>query len=170
MQIRTTARRGDDGRTTRSANRRWLLGPTLMLVLLIAIGGCGSPATGISTSSAPSVTERASPASIGGFRQSTSADGTQQFTIDAGVVFVDEATYRCIPLSELGVESVDQIKSIETSCECLQPSTVGYHESSNAVDHALRLDFLAQHKRRDPMNQGRLLGATPVWLGCNNHH
>lgn len=111
----------------------------------MATVGCDSRVTGTSTSSAPSAAETVSPASIGAVQQST----TQQYTVDAGVVFVDEATYRCIPLSELDIASADQIESIETSCECIEVYTIVYRKSPTEVAEALRLNVVTEGNWRE---------------------
>lgn len=61
--------------------------------------------------------------------------------IDAGVVFADKANYLCIPLSRLGLTGDDVVLSATSSCECIRPSIVTFHATSNTIGRALRVEF-----------------------------
>ncbi len=81
-------------------------------------------------------------------------------TIEAGVVFGDEAKYHCIPLSRLGVSDSDQLISVKSSCECVNPAIVEFRETTTKVARALRIDFVS-----DPMPSGSV--AAPVNLSVD---
>ncbi len=80
--------------------------------------------------------------------QSGAASGNSELVhtreIDAGIIFAGQASYLCLPLTELGldgVRSASDIATVTTSCECVQASLLSYHHSSSRVEEALRLDF-----------------------------
>lgn len=66
---------------------------------------------------------------------------TASRSLDAGVVFADQANYLCIPLSRLGISTDDEVLEVRSSCECTQPSIVKYHDTTTKAGHALRIDF-----------------------------
>lgn len=106
------------------------------------MAGCESASNG-SAGQQAYADSTSEPTAIGAVQQIASDDGVRRFTVDAGVIFLDEPTYRCIPLSEIGIESADAIQSIETSCECVQARTLQYRESGSETGEALRLDILS---------------------------
>ncbi len=69
-------------------------------------------------------------------------DSTQ--LIDVGLIFADEASYLCVPLSRFGIASSHEVLSVQSSCACLRPSIVHYHESTNNISRALRIDFVQE--------------------------
>ena len=73
--------------------------------------------------------------------------------IDLGVVFADEASYVCFPLSRFGIESAQQIVDVQSSCNCAVPSIVIFEslkvrqmrcESTSSASQARE----AVHRRR----------------------
>jgi hypothetical protein len=60
--------------------------------------------------------------------------------LDAGIIFVDETSYLCVPFSRLGIVNSDAVVSLKSSCECVRPSIVQFAESSDTIGRALRLD------------------------------
>ena len=80
-------------------------------------------------------------------RGNTSAKSMQsnlpaRFVIDAGIVFSQEASYFCIPLSRVGVVESSEVLSVTSTCECCIPSVVQYVEVDGATGRALRIDFI----------------------------
>ena len=69
---------------------------------------------------------------------------THQCVIDAGVVFADEASYLCVPLSRLGIADSNEVLSVFTSCECTRASIVHIDVSSTKTVQLLRIDFLPE--------------------------
>ncbi len=68
-------------------------------------------------------------------------ESTAPRSIDAGVVFADQANYLCVPLSRLGISTGDEVLAVKSSCECTRPSIVEYQETTTKSDRALRIDF-----------------------------
>ena len=68
-------------------------------------------------------------------------ESTASRSIDAGVVFADQANYLCIPLSRLGISTGDEVLEVRSSCDCTQPSIVAYHVTTTKSERALRIDF-----------------------------
>ncbi|HAC92291.1 MAG TPA: hypothetical protein DCF63_16930 [Planctomycetaceae bacterium] len=65
-------------------------------------------------------------------------------SLDAGVVFADELSYLCVPLSRIGGLATADILSMESSCDCVRPSLVRYLDSTGEEVGGLRLDFLRE--------------------------
>lgn len=63
--------------------------------------------------------------------------------VDAGVVFIDESSYICLPLEKLGLRPTDNISSVSTSCNCATPSVTEFRSGLDRYSKALRLDFKA---------------------------
>ena len=61
--------------------------------------------------------------------------------INAGIVFLDESSYLCMPTSHFGIEESDDILSVQTSCDCTVASIVLYKESKTKISRSLRIDF-----------------------------
>lgn len=64
-----------------------------------------------------------------------------QCVIDAGIVFANEESYLCVPLSRVGIMDSDEVVSVQTSCDCTQASIVQFYKSSAETTRALRIDF-----------------------------
>ena len=79
-------------------------------------------------------------------RRKTGTDqiGTSRSEIDAGVVFADEASYLCVPLSRFGISSSTEVQSVRTSCDCTPPPIVQFCDSTGKMERALRLDFAVE--------------------------
>ncbi len=75
-----------------------------------------------------------------------SDSGKSSIVFDAGILFENEASYVCIPLEKLSIDSAQEIVSIESSCECVRPSVVRYHDRPSQEGVALRLDFIKDSK------------------------
>ncbi len=65
----------------------------------------------------------------------------KEVEIDAGVIFKDRASYRCILLSELGLAAYDQLQVTRTSCDCLDASIKAIALSQQEMGYALLLEF-----------------------------
>ncbi len=76
-------------------------------------------------------------------RAATVANGgtTSSPSIDAGIMFADQANYLCVPLSRLGISSADEVLAVNSSCECTRPSIIEYQETRAQSARALRVDF-----------------------------
>ena len=105
----------------------------LVAALCIGLGGC-DPITPGSTSSVD-------PAAVARHEEN---QGVGSRRIDAGIIFADRASYRCLPLAQLSIRSAGQIHSLETSCECVEARTVAYRGSDGRIADALRLDFVPE--------------------------
>ena len=104
-----------------------------MVGLILAAGGCGSPLglfADATHDSAGSLTDS---------RKLSTA-------FDAGVVFVNEASYLCIPLQKLGIDPSQEILSVKSSCDCVRPSVVRFLQRRSQKGFALRLDFVEETK------------------------
>ncbi len=97
--------------------------------LVLVLGGCDAPVGTALIQSQP--------------LQQTQTVSSDRYVIDAGIVFADQESYRCYPLSQFGVESAALVASVTSSCECLRPRLVGYHQNETQVADALRIDFVA---------------------------
>ncbi|MCY3010105.1 MAG: hypothetical protein NTY42_09715 [Planctomycetota bacterium] len=62
-------------------------------------------------------------------------------TIDAGVLFLDESAYLCVPFQQLGIDDSSRIESLISSCDCVRPSWVQYLSTAGKRKSAVRLDF-----------------------------
>ena len=75
---------------------------------------------------------------------STSSGRADTREINAGIIFAGQASYLCLPLTELGLDGVhaaSDVAALSTSCACVHASLVAYHRSSTQSEDALRLDF-----------------------------
>jgi len=99
-------------------------------LLATSLVGCG-PITNASGNSATEFVAGESNTSVG-------------CIIDAGIVFADEASYLCVPLSRLGIADADEVLSVDTSCDCSRPSIVHFDESPSKTARALRIDFIPE--------------------------
>jgi hypothetical protein len=66
--------------------------------------------------------------------------------MDAGIVFAAQVSYRCLTLAEFGIRSAAQVRSLATSCECVEACTVACRKSAPEVGDALRLDFVPENR------------------------
>lgn len=105
-------------------------------LLAASLMGCGA----ITDASGNSVAE---------FATSDFSNSPDQSMIDAGIVFADEASYLCVPLSRLGISDSDEVLSVQTSCECTRPSVVQFDESPSKTARALRIDFRPEPSTSD---------------------
>jgi hypothetical protein len=108
-------------RSGASISPMWTVTTIVILGCLVSLVGCNSRA--------PS--REANRASIG-----------QLNAIDAGVIFVDENNYLCVPFSRIGIDESTRVTSVSSSCECTRPSIVVYQESASKVARGLRVDFV----------------------------
>lgn len=81
----------------------------------------------------------------------TSSDG--KVTIDAGVIFASEASYICVPLSQIGVEDAGHIQRIESSCDCVRPIVTQFVDQNGRIVSALRLDFAPEGRNSPSVDQ-----------------
>ncbi len=61
--------------------------------------------------------------------------------VEAGIIFANEDNYLCVPLSRFGIADSEEVLSVETSCECTQPSIITYKESPQQELRGLRIDI-----------------------------
>ena len=87
---------------------------------MLALAGCDTPAAATSSSPTGAITTGRS------------------VTIEAGVVLAN----RCLPLQQVGLLPDDQIVSLSSSCECIQPRLVEYHTGSNSRGRAVFLEYV----------------------------
>jgi hypothetical protein len=66
-------------------------------------------------------------------------------TIQAGLLFIEESSYLCVPLKDLNIDSDMPLVRVRSSCDCVQPSVVRFRVSQNEYEAALRLNFFAEH-------------------------
>ena len=100
----------------------------------VLIAGCGPADPSASNATA----------SLSQDRSLNDANSIRQHRVDAGIVFLGQASYRCQPLADLGIESAEEIHAIKSSCECIEAQAVTYQKSASQVADALRLDFIAE--------------------------
>jgi hypothetical protein len=60
--------------------------------------------------------------------------------VDLGIIFDDEEVYACFPLARFNLDSNDSIESVNTSCDCVSLSLLGYLDSKSDTKRALRID------------------------------
>lgn len=125
--------------------------------LIVVSEGCNSPA-------ALSVDASVSTAS----QFSQSRRTAKKF--DAGVVFANEASYLCIPLEKLGIDSAQEILSIKSSCECVRPSAVRYVRQISQDGVALRLDFVKDSQTQDNSDPVSLAVSIKLQLASGIEH
>lgn len=71
--------------------------------------------------------------------------------VSAGVIFAEGASYFCLPLDSLGIDSSKEIKSMKSSCECAQPRLVLFKRRGEVI-HGLKIDFLpSADEQADPV-------------------
>ncbi len=100
--------------------------------MLVALEvGCG-PLADASSQSLYSLSESEKPSAL------------SPVVIDAGIIFANEANYLCIPLSRFGVADSEEVLSVETSCDCTQPSIVSVNEAAERKSKGLRFDFVSE--------------------------
>ncbi len=73
--------------------------------------------------------------------ESDTSASNATIVIDGGIVFADEASYMCVPLSRMGIGELDEVLSVKSSCECADPTIVRFEEASRNVARALHLKF-----------------------------
>lgn len=83
----------------------------------------------------------ASSNSVSDFATSDFLNAPSQCVIDAGILFADEASYVCVPLSRLGIADSDELLSVQSSCECVRPSLVYFDKFLGNTARAMRIDF-----------------------------
>ena len=58
------------------------------------------------------------------FRDSVTGNSSKPFVIDLGIVLQNRVGYFCISMDKVGVSPDDEIASISSTCDCLQPSVI----------------------------------------------
>jgi hypothetical protein len=81
-------------------------------------------------------------------------------TFDAGMFFIDEPSYLCIPFERLGISEDRVVVSVTSSCDCIKPSVVKYRNGEQGSKSAIRLSLIAID---DAVNKH----SRPVSLGVN---
>lgn len=112
-----------------TANSQQLVCYGLCCLVMIALAGCNPPLTDTSSALAVSTTT------------------IRLTTIEAGIVLADRPGYLCLPIPQVGLLPDDQIVSLSSSCECIQPRLVAYHNSSHVTDRAVLLEFVDEAAR-----------------------
>ena len=136
-----------------SSTAQQLVYDGLWCLTMLALAGCDTPAAATSSSPAGATTT------------------DRSAIIDAGVVLANRAGYLCLPLQQVGLLPDDEIISLSSSCECIEPRVVEYRNSSNAVDRAVLLEYVnetegshsdsaADASDRTAANLGVINGAT----------
>ena len=67
---------------------------------------------------------------------------SQSTTIEAGVVLANRSGYLCLPLEQVGLSPDTSILSLHSSCECIQPSLVEYHNGPETTAQAILLEYI----------------------------
>lgn len=70
-------------------------------------------------------------------------------SIDAGVVLADRGGYYCFSLEQIGLPLDADILSVESSCECVQPSIISYVADKQQVRKAILLEFASDDLVKD---------------------
>ncbi len=115
--------------TSSQAHKRRCFSVAIVVGLILAAGGCGSPLGLFADATIPA----ASP---------LSHVGNPSNRYDAGVLFANEESYLCLPLEKLGIDPAQEILSVKSSCECVRPSVVRFLQRGSQEGVALRLDFV----------------------------
>jgi hypothetical protein len=89
----------------------------------------------------------------------TSAErSASERTFDAGMFFIDEPSFLCIPFERLGISEDRVVVSVTSSCDCIKPSVVKYRNGEQGSKSAIRLSLLAindaVHKHSRPVSLG----------------
>ena len=115
---------------TSSQAHKPIFSVVIVVGLILAASGCGSPLHGLfADATVPAVSQ-------------LSHVGSSSNRYDAGVLFANEASYVCLPLEKLGIDPSQVIVSIKSSCECVRPSVVRFLQRRSQEGVALRLDFV----------------------------
>ena len=76
-----------------------------------------------------------------------SAEHSQtELTFDAGMFFIDEPSYVCVPFERLGISEDRNVVAVVSSCECVVPNVVRYQSGAQKSKSAVRLDLKAESK------------------------
>jgi hypothetical protein len=69
-----------------------------------------------------------------------------ELTFDAGMFFIDEPSYVCIPFERLGISEDRNVVAVVSSCECIVPTIVRYQSGAQKSKSAVRFDLKAESK------------------------
>ncbi len=67
--------------------------------------------------------------------------GTEEFKIDAGIVFEGRPGYFCIALEMVGIAREEQPVSVDSSCDGVQPHLVKYIVADGSLQDAVLLEY-----------------------------
>lgn len=70
--------------------------------------------------------------------------------VDAGIILADRESYLCLSFERLGLAEGDVVMSVNSSCECVQPSVVCYRSHQGREANAVLLQF-----KRKPEGYGK---------------
>jgi hypothetical protein len=110
--------------------------------------------------------EGALPAGIG--EQAVVESSVTRTEIEAGIVFADRESYLCLSFERLGLADGDVVTSVNSSCECVQPSVVSYRSPRGQNAHAVLLRFVEEDSKNSPQTElepSDFAVSTPVNLG-----
>jgi hypothetical protein len=129
-----------------SVELRTVAGNLSAAAAVLMMAGCGGQASS-TVGQAPGYFSTAFPESSAVLAASSQLRSNQEgIVLDSGVVFANEACYVCFPLSRLGISQASRVRRIISSCECVRPSLVRYHDHLRQEMDALRLDFVPEGK------------------------
>jgi hypothetical protein len=113
-------------------------------IFVLAIAGCGDhPADSANSESTGQLLLGIGDSTANSLLVQSGEALGNRVVIDAGIVFADESSYLCFPLSSLGIYQADSIEGMHSSCECIRPRLVRYLDHSREIVDAMRLDFVA---------------------------
>ena len=110
-----------------------LLIVAMLLQLAVLLFGCQEVTTTLSRSSTT-------------LRETKSDSEPSVLKVEAGVFFLDQSSYLCIPLSQFGLTNDRTIEAVTSSCECVFPTVIRYQASQGTSKEAIRLDILKERQ------------------------
>lgn len=80
--------------------------------------------------------------------------------------WLDAQVFLCLTLEEVGLRSIDEVVSVDSSCDCVAPRMVKYQASESASARGILVEFLdesvgkALHGSTAPAHLGVIVTAT----------
>ena len=59
------------------------------------------------------------------------------------MIFSDRASYLCLPLERVGLDSAADVVAINSSCECVRATVIEYLAAKDSPAQAILLEFVA---------------------------
>jgi hypothetical protein len=133
----------------------------LLMILVCATGGCerANRLASVHLEGGEKAAQGSSADQVG----ATQYGATQGDTVQAGVILADRAGYLCLPFERLGFDEDAEIVSLQSSCECVQPSLVGYLDVDGLERPAMLLLFVPE----PGASEGDRAGAGAARLGVS---